>query len=98
MGLGKRSEASERVSSAGGDEGLGQGRVCGGQILSNPNRIVMRRRKKIPLKRQVADRIRQEDHDKNQTGDQWAKNDATRHEVKVAVKVRKDEHRWDNGK
>jgi hypothetical protein len=50
------------------------------------------------LERQVADRIRKEDHDENQAGDQWAKNDATGHEVKVAVKVGKDEHRWDNGK
>jgi len=43
-GRGKRSEASERVPTAGGDQGLGQGRVCGGQILSEYFRVKLRGR------------------------------------------------------
>ena len=34
----ERSEASEKVQTAGGENRLGQGWVCGGQILSSPDK------------------------------------------------------------
>ena len=52
----------------------------------------------VGSERKIADRIGEEDHDKDEDGDEGTEQSAPGHQENVAMEVRHDEHHWDDGK